>query len=233
MSVTTAYQDEVLVLTLLRPPGNALDLDAVLLLERYFDLATHSPPERGMVITGIGDTFCAGVDPALFANTARDLRGELVRAITRMTARLLAIPVPVVAALNGTATATGFALALGSDYRLLADDPAARFGMNGALTGEPLAAGLLDVLQAELGTGLARRLTLTSTLLDAQDMFELGIADEVCDAGALLGRAVRTAARMAEQPGFRTVKRQVRGELACRLQDRADTGSDPFLLAFG
>ncbi|MFX8778339.1 enoyl-CoA hydratase-related protein, partial [Acinetobacter baumannii] len=78
----------------------------------------------------------------LFANTARDLRGELVRAITRMTARLLAIPVPVVAALNGTATATGFALALGSDYRLLADDPAARFGMNGALTGEPLAAGL-------------------------------------------------------------------------------------------
>ncbi|WP_226015679.1 enoyl-CoA hydratase/isomerase family protein [Novosphingobium sp. FKTRR1] len=233
MSVTTAYQDGVLVLTLLRPPGNALDLDAVLLLERYFDLAIHSPPERGMVITGIGETFCAGVDPALFASHGRDLRGELVRAITRMTARLLAIPVPVVAAINGTATGTGFVLALGSDYRLLTDAPGARFGMNGALTGEPLAAGLLDILKAELGPGLARRLTLTSTLLDANTMLDLRIADEACPSDVLLSRAVDKAAVMAEQPGFRTVKRQVRGDLACSVQDRADNGNDPFLLAFG
>lgn len=232
MSVTTAYQDGVLVLTLLRRPDDVLDLDAVLLLERYFDLAIHSPPERGMIITGTGTVFCGGVDPSLLSRYDREVRGELVRAMTRMIAHLLAIPVPVVAALNGTAKASGFVMALGSDYRLITHAPGMRYGMDGARTGKPLAAGQLEVLQTELGHGLARRLTLTSALLDAREMINLGIADEICAPADLIPRAVQTAAAMASQPGFRTIKRQMRGDLAVRVQALADGGSDPFMLAF-
>ena len=52
---------------------------------------------------------------------ARGQRHEMVRGITRMVARLLAIPAPVVAAINGHALGGGFVLMLACDYRIAAN----------------------------------------------------------------------------------------------------------------
>ena len=117
MAVGTSTIDGTLLLTIDRPPVNALDLDTIAELERVFAAATREAPQGGVVVTGGGRTFSAGVDTRAFASYSRDQRQAMVRAITRMVAQLLAIPVPVVAAVNGHALGGGFVLMLACDYR--------------------------------------------------------------------------------------------------------------------
>jgi enoyl-CoA hydratase/carnithine racemase len=46
-----------------RPPANALDIAAVRSLEEVFRDLGRDPPERGVVLTGAGEIFCAGDEP--------------------------------------------------------------------------------------------------------------------------------------------------------------------------
>jgi enoyl-CoA hydratase len=129
MTVTTSTSDETLLVTIDRPPVNALDLDEILGLERTFAAVARDPPRAGIVLTGGGQVFSAGVDTRAFASYGREQRHEMVRAITRMVAQLVAIPSPVVAAVNGHALGGGFVLMLACDYRIATDSEAAKLGL--------------------------------------------------------------------------------------------------------
>ncbi|MBR0798922.1 enoyl-CoA hydratase/isomerase family protein [Bradyrhizobium jicamae] len=233
MTVITSRVDETLLLTIDRPPVNALDLDAILALEQAFAAAAEEAPRNGVVLTGGGQAFSAGVDTRAFAGYARDQRHAMVRAISRMVARLLAIPVPVVAAINGHALGGGFVLMLGCDHRIAIDGDAAKLGMTEAQAGIPFPAGPLEVMRHELSPELLRRLTLTSAVLRTRECHELRILDTLCAAEDLQSAAIVAARSLAAQPGFRAVKRQIRGGLAERLADLASTGNEPSLGAFG
>ncbi|MBR0938622.1 enoyl-CoA hydratase/isomerase family protein [Bradyrhizobium jicamae] len=233
MTVITSRVDETLLLTIDRPPVNALDLDAILALEQAFAAAAEEAPRNGVVLTGGGQAFSAGVDTRAFAGYARDQRHAMVRAISRMVARLLAIPVPVVAAINGHALGGGFVLMLGCDHRIAIDGDAAKLGMTEAQAGIPFPAGPLEVMRHELSPELLRRLTLTSAVLRTRECHELRILDTLCAAEDLQSAAIVAARSLAAQPGFRAVKRQIRGGLAERLADLASTGHEPSLGAFG
>ena len=115
MIVATSAIDETLLVTIDRPPVNALDLDAIAALEQVFAVATREVPSGGVVVTGRGQVFSAGVDTRAFAGYSRDQRRAMVRAITQMVAQLLAIPVPVVGAINGQALGREFVLTLACD----------------------------------------------------------------------------------------------------------------------
>jgi peptidoglycan/LPS O-acetylase OafA/YrhL len=106
-----------------------------------------------VVLTGGGQVFSAGVDTRAFARYSRDQRQAMVRAITRMVAQLLAIPVPVVAAVNGHALGGGFVLMLACDYRIAVDVEAAKFGMTEAQAGIPFPAGPLEIIRQSPTTG--------------------------------------------------------------------------------
>ncbi|OCX29917.1 MULTISPECIES: enoyl-CoA hydratase/isomerase family protein [Bradyrhizobium] len=233
MTVITSRTDDTLLVTIDRPPVNALDLDTITLLERTFAAAAAEAPSSGVVLTGGGQVFSAGVDTRAFAGYAREQRHEMVRAITRMLARLLAIPVPVVAAINGHALGGGFVLMLGCDYRLAVDSAAAKLGMTEAQAGIPFPAGPLEVMRHELSPELLRRLTLTSAVVDTRECLDQRLLDALCPATDLPAQSIAAAKRLAAQPGFRAVKRQIRGELAARLERLAATGQDPFLAVFG
>jgi enoyl-CoA hydratase len=177
--------------------------------------------------------FSAGVDTRAFAGYSRDRRHEMVRAITRMVARLLAIPVPMVAAINGHALGGGFVLMLACDHRIATDAETARLGMTEAKAGIPFPAGPLDVMRHELAPELLRRLTLTSAVLRARELKELGVIDELCAADEVKSHAVAAAHGLAALPAFGAVKRQIRGGLAERVAALAAAGQDAFLDAFG
>jgi enoyl-CoA hydratase len=103
MAVVTSKVDETLLIAIDRPPVNALDLDTIVALDDAFAKAAKEAPAGGVVLTGGGQVCYAGVDTRAFASYSRDQRHAIVRTITRMIAHLLAIPVPVVAAINGHA----------------------------------------------------------------------------------------------------------------------------------
>jgi enoyl-CoA hydratase len=228
MTVGTSTIDGTLLLTIDRPPVNALDLDTIAALERVFAAATHEAPEGGVVLTGGGRVFSAGVDTRAFAGYDRDQRQAMVRAITQMAAQLLAIPVSVVAAVNGHALGGGFVLMLACDYRIAADTEAAKLGMTEAHAGIPFPAGPLEIIRHELAPELLRRLTLTSAVVSVRELLNSRTIDELCAVDDLTSRSLAQAKTLAAQPAFQTVKRQIRGRLAQRVAALASGEQDAF-----
>src|SRR5215468_3639751 len=227
MIVTTSTIDETLLVTIDRPPVNALDLDAIAALEQVFAAATREVPSGGVVVTGRGQVFSAGVDTRAFAGYSHDQRRAMVRAITQMAAQLRAIPVPVVGAINGHALGGGFVLMLACDYRIAADIEAAKLGMTEAQAGIPFPAGPLEIIQHELSPELLRRLTLTCAVLNTRELLEARILDALCTVEDLKLKSIGALAKSLE--GFRAVKRQIRGRLAERVADLASADQDVFL----
>jgi enoyl-CoA hydratase len=232
MTVTTSKIDETVLIVIERPPVNALDLDTIAELEHVFAAMAREVPPNGVVLTGGGQVFSAGVDTRAFSTYSRDQRHAMVGAITKMVARLLAIPTPVVAAVNGHALGGGFVLMLACDYRIAADVNLAKLGMTEALAGIPFPAGPLEVIQNELAPELLRRLTLTSAVLTPREFLQAGVLDELCAAQDLQSTSIAAAKSMSVQSGFQAVKRQIRGGLAKRVADLASTGQDAFLNEF-
>ena len=229
MTIRTSTIDGTLLLTIDRPPVNALDLDSIAALERVFAAATRENPQGGVVLTGGGRVFSAGVDTRAFASYSRDQRQAMMRAITQMVAQLLAISVPVVAAINGHALGGGFVLMLACDYRIAADIEAAKLGMTEARAGIPFPAGPLEIIRHELAPELLRRLTLTSAVLGVRELRDYRTIDELCAVDDIESRSLAQAKSLATQPAFCTVKRQIRGGLARRVAALASAGQDPFL----
>jgi enoyl-CoA hydratase len=233
MTVTTSTIDDTLRIAIDRPPVNALDHDTILALQKAFAVAAQDNPRNGVVLTGGGQVFSAGVDTRAFAGYGREQRHAMVHAITAMVAELLAIAVPVVAAINGHALGGGFVLMLGCDYRIATDAEAAKLGMTEAQAGIPFPAGPLEIMRHELAPELLRRLTLTSAVLGGRALHEAGVIDALCPPDELASRAAETAKRMAAQPAFGAVKQQIRGGLRAHLADLAARRQDPFIAAFG
>jgi enoyl-CoA hydratase len=219
MTLRSAPTGDTLVLTIERPPVNALDLPTVEMLASAFNVVAANPPKGGLVLTGGGDrAFSAGVDVSVFFDEyGPDLQGAMMLAITRMTAALLAIPCPVIAAVNGHALGGGFVLMLCCDHRLACDSPNARFGLLEAQAGIPFPAGPAEIVRSELPATLLRRWSLAGTIVPPRELLVAGVVDALHPPKMVLYQALKTVATLAKQPAYAKVKRQVRGPLADRL----------------
>jgi len=172
--ITVEEHTGVTVVRLARPPVNALDLSMIEELESTFARLANAAPRIGVVLTGAGNTFSAGVDTKAFVSYSREERHHMVLAITRMTAALLALPCPLIAAVNGHALGGGFVLMLCCDYRLVADDDALRLGLTEARAGVPFPAGPIAIMKHEMPEGLLRQMTLSSRVVSPQNCSNMG-----------------------------------------------------------
>ena len=157
----------------------------------------------------------------------------MVLAITRMTAAILSLSCPLVAAVNGHALGGGFVLMLCCDYRLVADDGALRLGLTEGRAGVPFPAGPVAIMKHEISMGLLRQMTLSSRVVSPQDMTQYGVVDALASKEHIVEKAVAAARELASQPAFAVVKKQVRGGLAAEVQALAVAATDPFLGSFG
>ncbi|GAA4377614.1 crotonase/enoyl-CoA hydratase family protein [Nocardioides caricicola] len=184
--------DEVWVITLNRPRSrNAVDRLTAQLLERAVDDAEADDTVRVIVLTGAGDTFCAGMDLA-GAN-----RGEVPVTDRRGPLGLTAEPPtkPTIAAVEGPALAGGFELALCADLIVAAQD--ATFGLPEAKRGLLAAAGGLWRTATRLPRAVALELALVGDPLPAQRLAELGLVNTVVPRGETLASALAAAHRIA------------------------------------
>ena len=159
--------DGVAVVSLERPPVNALDLPMIEELGSAFARLADAPPRIGAVLTGGGKTFCAGVDTRAFVSYSNEVRRRMVIAITRMTSAVLSLSCPLVAAVNGHALGGGFVLMLCCDYRLAVDDSELRLGLTEARAGVPFPAGPVAIMRYEMPAALLRQMTLSSRVLSS------------------------------------------------------------------
>ncbi len=129
---------------------------------------------RAIVLTGAGTVFCAGADLSgdVFAADFPDKAIALNKAID-------AVPVPVIAALNGPAIGAGVQLAMICDLRVVA--PGAYFQFPIARYGLALDNWSIRRLASLAGHGRARAMLLAAEKLDAATALMTGMANRIGD----------------------------------------------------
>ena len=156
---------------------------------------------RALVLTGAGRGFCAGQDLADldFTPGAMTDLGELIDLhFNPLIRRLQALPLPVIAAVNGTAAGAGANLALACDIVLAARS--ASFIQAFVKIGLVPDSGGTWLLPRRVGEARALGLALTGEKLSAEKAEAWGIVWRVVDDAELPQAAAQLAAQLAQQP---------------------------------
>ncbi len=176
----------VLTLTLDRADKrNALGSALVDALHAAIDDADLNAAVRVIVLRGAGSDFCAGADLAeLLASADRTLAQNEAEALRlgSLFSRLRALPMPVVAVVQGRALAGGAGLALAAD--LVLADEGARIGFPEIQRGF-VPAMVMTLLRRSAGEKPAFDLVATGRLLSAREACNLGLVSRVCSGGRL------------------------------------------------
>ncbi|MEV0483596.1 enoyl-CoA hydratase-related protein [Streptomyces sp. NPDC050508] len=187
--VLTERTGAVLVATLNRPEArNALNPELIDELSAVLREADADPAVRAIVLTGAGTVFCAGMDLKAFAKGGGKFDG-LVWFFRE------GIATPVIAALNGSALAGGFELALACDLVVAAED--AELGIAEVKRGL-FAAGGGTTLADRVPLAVALEMGLTGDLVTAADAKQFGLVNRAVPAGQVREAALTLAARIAE-----------------------------------
>lgn len=170
---------------------------------------------RVLVLTGAGQQFCAGADLVEFQ---RYIDEELprthepynARVLWPVTQRVVTCRLPVIAAINGGATAGGLDLALACDMRIASTR--AKLGETYIKLGLNPGNGGTYFMPRLIGSGMAAELAFTGDVIDAARALEIGLVNRVVAPEALLEEATALAARIAAFPrlALEATKQQLR-----------------------
>lgn len=192
MTLRIDEQDDRVTAVLDRPEKrNAIDLETVDALHELCAALEAAP--RTLILTGSSGVFAAGADIAeLRDRTAEDAR----RGINAMAfLRIRALPMPVIAAIDGYALGGGAELAYAADIRIAT--PSLRIGNPEPGLGIIAAAGATWRLPEIVGEARAGELLLTGRSLDADEALSWGLVSSLHPSDDLLPAAHAIADRIA------------------------------------
>lgn len=206
------------ILTLDRPPANALDESLLVALEEAVADATADDRVRAVVLRGEGAFFSGGFDLAAERREGEAVE-RMVRAYRSSHRALLACPKPLVAAIGGHAVAGGLVLALACEHRLAAEG-SYRVGFTEVAIGATFPPVALEIVRLRLSDAALAALILRAELHPATALVRAGAVEELVPAAELDERARALAARLASYP--REVYAHMKGALVADALARLD-----------
>jgi enoyl-CoA hydratase len=181
---------------------NALTPELAGALADLFDRAAADPAVGAVVLRAEGTTFCAGADLTVVrAAMADPLAPEAFDGIGRiydLFKRIVACPLPTVAAVQGPAIGAGINLALVCDVRIVTD--AAEF-VGFARAGVHPGGGHLELLRA-VDRQVAAWLALCNQPIAGAELVRTGLAIAMSTPDALDAEVIRVARAAAVDPGL-------------------------------
>jgi enoyl-CoA hydratase/carnithine racemase len=169
----------VAVLTIDRPQArNAIGLQTMDEMDAALAALEEDAGTHCAVLTGAGDrAFVAGGDlRELESVTSDEFARDMAQRMRRTLDRIGALPIPVIAAVNGAALGGGAEVAVACDFRVMADD--ARIGFTQVLLGVLPAWGGIERLCNLTGRGRALQLLTTGAVLTGREAAEIGLVEE-------------------------------------------------------
>lgn len=181
------------LITLNRPEKrNAISEELLLHLYNRLEEADEDPEVKCIILTGAGDTFCAGLDlKRITTDNLMDPRGD-GRGLLEITA---SVKKPLLGAINGHAITGGFELALNCDFLIASEN--ASFADTHARMGIHPGWGMSYLLARAVGLRMAMQLSFTAGWLSAERARELGLVNEVVPRGFLIPRCLEIARDIA------------------------------------
>jgi enoyl-CoA hydratase len=189
--------DEVAVLTLTRPDAlNALSEDMLsqlaAVVREIRELGTvEGKTVRSLIVTGAGRSFVAGADVKEFLSKSGDVIGALAARNIAVFSDLEALPVPVIAVVDGFALGGGNELAMSAHYRIVTEN--ASMGQPEVKLGIIPGYGGMQRLPRLVGPWKAAGMCINGEPVDGYEAVEMGLADEFCPSAVALHRAVLLA----------------------------------------
>jgi enoyl-CoA hydratase len=204
-------EDGVGIVTFNRPKAlNALNGATIAELSGLLDEVARDGAVRALVLTGAGEkAFVAGADISEMVGLTTLQARRFAEAGQRTFAKLEALPIPTVAAVNGFALGGGCELAMACD--LVYASEAARFGQPEVNLGIMPGFGGTQRLARRVGIMRAKELVLTGEMVDAAKAKAIGLALEVLPAAELVAYAVEKARKIASRgpAGIAQAKRAI------------------------
>lgn len=217
----------VAVLRINRPPNNFITHTLVSALADAYETLAASGDIRAIVLAAEGKNFCAGADFATVGDPNAETPGEplpagSVLATYAIGARLMAAPLPVVAAITGAAVGGGLGLACTADFRV--GSPSSRLVPNYATLGVHHGFGLTVTLPLIVGFQRANEVLFTGRRIGGNEAFALGLLDRLVDDGHIFEEALAFAREIASAAplAVRAIRATMRERLAQRFLAAAE-----------
>jgi enoyl-CoA hydratase len=250
-----ARDDHIMLVTIDRPPRNALDIYHFRDLANAWRTFRDDPDAWVAVVTGAGESFCVGADLTSFIPQVTQLQKDIAAGrVTEIDGCRLSdgpfavlrppqvqIYKPIVAAVNGFCTAGGMELLCGTDIRLAS--PEAQFAVMEPKRGLFAGGGTTVRLPRQLPFPLAMEMLLCADLVSAEQALAMGLINrivprpELLDAALDVARRITANAPLAVQATKESVLRglalgyeaalDVEGELAARVFQTEDAKEGP------
>ena len=197
-SLKSTSQGQTLILTLSNPEfKNALGPEIYASGIEALNAAEISQDIRSVIITGEGDTFCAGGNlQRLLANQreAPEVQAQSIEGLHNWIESIRTYPKPIIAAVEGAAAGAGFSLMLACDLAVAASN--AVFVMSYCTVALSPDGGASWALGRTLPRALASELLMCGERITATRLQELGVINRVCGSGDALSDALGLAARL-------------------------------------
>ena len=192
---------------------NSIDFET---MQRFTEAIKESFEDetRVIVITGAGDSFCAGADLQAGLSGARDVTTDLREVINPGVMAMRSLPKPIIARVHGHAAGIGCNYALGADIIVASDQ--AFFSQAFIKIGLMPDGGGTYFLPRLVGYNKAFELMALGDSIPAQQAFEMGMLNRVVAASELDATVDAMADRLASAPAIALAK--IKAGLANGLQ---------------
>ena len=167
----------IAILTLSRPPVNALSQPMVAELSAAAGVLAEMDRASVVLVRSALPHFCAGADLKEREQLPQEQVAGAVAAIKASLDAIARLPQPTIAAVGGAATGGGAELALACDLRIMAED--VRFGLTETKLGVIPGAGGTQRLARIVGPSKAKELIFTAATLDGTACYDLGLANRL------------------------------------------------------
>ncbi len=199
--VALQHHRDVAVVTLSHPQAqNALNLASWRRLKLLFDELAGERDLRAVVLRGAGDkAFAAGADIKEFPDTRMSAGDAAIynESVAAALTALVAVPVPVIAAIRGLAVGGGCELSTACDVRIASDD--ARFGIPIGKLGVILGFTEADSVARLIGPAALKYLLFSGELIDVTDAARWGLVQKVVTPDDLADATARLVGQICRQ----------------------------------
>ena len=201
-TLLTTLQAATLTISLNRPErANAFNFEMIAELQAALEQAAKDAQIRCVVLTGAGNSFCAGHDiTEMLAAQGQDIsyREHLEETYNPLILQIRRLEKPVIAAVNGPVAGAGLGVALACDLRVAAGTALFTVGFTGIGLVPDSAVSLL--LPALIGLGRTTEFTFTNQPITAAQALKWGMVNQVVPDEGLLAYVREIAAGLAAGP---------------------------------
>ncbi|PKM76090.1 MAG: hypothetical protein CVU90_14305 [Firmicutes bacterium HGW-Firmicutes-15] len=204
MTFISSVEDSILIFKFDNNKYNAISSETMEGLNEAVERVNSEEELKGLIITGEGRFFSSGFELGDFLSFKEpedclkwfDFEEKVMY-------NLFTCKKPVIAAVNGHATAAGMIVAMAADYRIVINNPKIKIGMTEIHIGLSITTAEAEIMKFGLDSDKNYRdVLLTGQLMNPEEVVQKGIFDElVADEAELLNKAKAKVCCLIDTPG--------------------------------